>query len=93
MRLDAGLRQRAVRVERAEERGRAGEVVDGFDSRGVVGWAVAVRGEGVDAGGVAVVLGLPEGGVGVAVGVRTAVRDVGCCWGEGLGWAYDEASQ
>ena len=85
VRLDAGPRQRAVRVERAEERGRAGQVVDGLDPRRVVGWAVAVRGEGVDAGGVAVVLGLPEGGVGVAVGVRTAVRDVGCCWGEGAG--------
>ncbi len=68
MRLDAGPRQRAVRVERAEERGRPREVVDGFDARGVGGWGVAVRGEGVDAGGVFGVLGLPEGGVGVAVG-------------------------
>ncbi len=66
MRLDAGLRQRAGRVECAEERGCPSQVVDGFDAWCVSCWVVAVRGEGVDAGGVFDVLGLPEGVVGAA---------------------------
>ncbi len=78
VRLDAGVRQRAVRVERAEERGCPRQVVDGFDSGSVSGWVVATRGEGVDTGGVFGVLGLPEGGVGSAGGVRTDVLHAWC---------------
>ena len=71
---DAGAREGGVRVEGAEERGRAGEVVDRLDPC-AVGGPVAGGGEGVDAGGMLVVFVAPE------IGVRAAVwTKGGRCW-------------
>lgn len=67
VRLDAGLEQGNVRVERLEEAKRAREVVDYFEARRV-GGAVAGRGERIDAGSVLVVFVGPEVGVAAAVG-------------------------
>lgn len=73
--LDALEAEGRERVEHLEEPRRAGEVVDDLLARGV-GVAIAVLVEGVDAGGVLIVLVLPQVGVAAVGGDPVAVHEV-----------------
>lgn len=75
MGLDALEAECGIRVEHLEQSGRACEIVNDFLS-GCIGVAVAVTVEGVDAGGMLVVLVHPEIGVTAVRGNPVAVHKV-----------------